>query len=156
MLIVVCGLQGTGKTTVAKKIAVKTKGVLLRTDVIRKEIVKKPTYSEQEEQKVYNKMFSKAKYLLKENRNVVLDATFVMRKYREQAEKISKNTEIKLVEVVCPEKIVKERIEKRTGDASKAKFEHYLKYKEFFDPITEDHITIDTSKNIDKQLKNFF
>jgi len=36
MLIIVCGLPGTGKTSLARKIAEKIYAVLLRTDVVRK------------------------------------------------------------------------------------------------------------------------
>ena len=54
-LIIVCGLQGTGKTTVAKKIAEKINAVILRSDVLRMEILKDPKYTEEEKQKIYDR-----------------------------------------------------------------------------------------------------
>jgi len=154
MLIIVCGLQGTGKTSVAKKIASKIDGILLRTDVIRKEIIKKPTYSEEEKQSVYDEMFSRAKELIEGGKDVILDSTFAKKENRDKAQEITKD--FRIVETICPENIVKERIEKRFEDESEAKFEHYLKYKQFFDSIKEKHSIIDTSKDIDEQLEKFF
>ncbi len=153
MLIIVCGLPGTGKTTVAKKIVTKIGGILLRTDVIRKELIEKPTYSEEEKQTIYSELFLRAKELIKNGKDVILDGTFAKKKNREKAKEISKEQII--VEIICPENIIKERIEKRIGDESEANFIHYLKYKKFFEEITEEHIIIDTSKDINKQLKKF-
>lgn len=158
MLIIVSGLQGTGKTTVAKKITKEIKGVLLRTDVIRRDLFEVPEYIKKiypkdQMQKVYDEMFSQARILLKKNRNVVLDATFLKKENREKAKKISKGHNFEIIEIVCPEKIVEMRMKKRFKGESKAKFEHYLKYKNIFEPIKEKHIIINTSKNIDSQLK---
>lgn len=156
-LIIICGLPGTGKTTLAKKIAAKIGGVLLRTDVVRKELATQK-YTKKERQGVYKEMFNRAKKLLKKDQNVILEATFAERKYRQEAKKIARNLKagLKIVEVVCPQSLVKERMVKRTGDESQAEFKHYLMYKKFFEPIKEKHIVIDTSQDIDKQLQTIF
>lgn len=44
MIIVICGLPGVGKTTLAKEIALLVNAVLLSTDKIRKELLSRPTY----------------------------------------------------------------------------------------------------------------
>lgn len=152
-LLVVCGLPGTGKSTLAKKVADKINGTILRTDVIRREL-EKLDYAEEEKQKVYDEMFGRAKKLLKEGRSVVLDATFDKRKNRQTASNFAQDlrADFKLIEVVCPEKIIKERLMKRKGDASEAKFKHYLEHKKSFQPVKEKHLIIDTSQDIDKQL----
>jgi predicted kinase len=64
MLFVVCGLQGTGKTAVSRLISWKTGAVLLRTDVIRRELFEKPTYSEEEKNRVYEEMFARDQELM--------------------------------------------------------------------------------------------
>ena len=155
MLIIICGLPGTGKTTVAKKIAIKTGGVLLRTDVIRKTIGKE-RYSQKEKQKVYEEMFKRAREFLREGKTVVLDATFAKKKNRKLAQEIAKekNSPFWIIETVCDEKIVKERLSKRVEDESEATFKQYLEHKKFFEPLIERHFIIDTTQNIEKQLKN--
>lgn len=161
MLIIVCGLQGTGKTTVAKKIAERLNAVLLRTDVIRKELTSKPSYTEEEKQKVYNEMFFRARELLKKKRRVVLDATFRKKENRRYAESVAKELSVafKLVVVECSEKITRERIKNRRRDESDARLEDYLRFKSSFDPIKRNHIIVDNSRNleyIDKQLGRHF
>ncbi|MGQ9631192.1 MAG: AAA family ATPase [bacterium] len=161
LLVIVCGLQGVGKTTVAKKIAENINAVLLRTDVIRGELFETPRYTEEEKQKVYEEMFSRARKSLREGRDVVLDATFIKKENRDRARKIAKEekADFKIVEVVCSEDIVKKRIEERFGDESEAKFEHFLKYKNSFGPIIGEHIIIDNSgtfEDIGEQLREHF
>lgn len=156
-MIIVCGLPGTGKTTVAKKIALKIGGILLRTDVIRKEL-KEENYSQKARQGVYDEMFRRARQLLKESQNVVLDATFYSRKWRKIAKNIAKSLKVdfKIIEVVCPQELVRKRMQKRKGDESEAEYKHYLIYKKLFQPVKEKHTTIDTSRGIDRQLSRVF
>lgn len=161
MLIIICGLPGSGKTVVAKRIAEITKAILLRTDVIRKELIKQPTYSEEETEKTYEEMFLRARRLLEENKNVVLEATFAKREWRFKAIKIAEasNADFKIVEVVCSENVIKERINRRTGDESDADFKIHLKYKNLFEPIMENHIVINNSglfEETEKQINQYF
>ena len=161
VLVIVCGLQGVGKTVVAKKLVKKINGVLLRTDVVRKELFKNSEYTEEEKQKVYKEIFNKAKRLLQEGKDVVLDATFAKKELRIRAEEIAKdfNFDFKVVKVLCEESIVKKRIEKRTNDESEARFKHYLEYKKLFEPIEGNYIIIDNSmglQNLDEQINKYF
>lgn len=161
MLIIVCGLQGTGKSTVAQKVAQKTGAALLRTDVIRKELFPTPKYSAEEMEKVYEEMFQRAKNMLTNN-PVILDATFKTKKLREQARQLAMRSKVPhhLVHVTCDESVVKDRITKRENDASDARFEQYLHTKKEFEPIVDEyHIRVDTTRSheeIDQQLKDYF
>lgn len=159
-LTIVCGLQGTGKTTVAKRISEGMDAVLMRTDVLRKEL-KIFKYSEEDKQKVYDEMFSRVQKLLQENKNVVLDATFIKQKNRDRAQQIAEevNAGFKVVEVVCSDNVVKRRIEKRTGDESEAGFKQYLISRKSFETVLGRHITIDNSGTVNetiKQLDKYF
>jgi predicted kinase len=46
--VIICGLPGVGKTTVAKDLAALINAIVLSTDRIRKELILKPTYKKQE------------------------------------------------------------------------------------------------------------
>ncbi len=155
-LIIVCGLSGTGKTTVARLITEKFHAVHLRTDAIRKEIFPKPTYSPEESEFVYQEFFRRAERAIK-TENVVMDATFMLERGRVAARKIAElvRADFFIIETYCPENIVKERIEARKNDESDAQFIHCLDQKKKFEPITEKHIIIDTSQDINEQLKNY-
>lgn len=153
MLITVCGLQGVGKTEVSKYILKRTGGLVLRTDVIRKELIVEPRYTSEEMQRIYEEMFGRAERALMAT-PVILDATFAKRSNREQARAIAEQAkrDFRLVEVVClDDETVRKRLEPMVGDASDAKFAQYLQYKTFFEPIPieEPHIIIDNSGSIE-------
>ena len=60
MLVVVCGLPGVGKTTVAEHASERLDGTLLRTDVVRKELFPDPEYTDAEAAAVYDELFARA------------------------------------------------------------------------------------------------
>jgi predicted kinase len=47
-VLIMCGLPGVGKTTIAKQLALLINGVVLSTDKIRKELFYKPSYGRRE------------------------------------------------------------------------------------------------------------
>ncbi len=160
MLIVVCGLQGSGKSTVAQKIAQRKNALLLRTDVIRKEMFSKPKYTQEEMQAVYQEMFKQARAQLG-NSTIVLDATFKDHKNREDARLLAEslNHPFTLVHTTCDEDVLKERITRRSNDASDARFEQYLQTKAAFEPIHHVHVSIDTTQGydaIEQQITHLF
>lgn len=159
-LILVCGLPGTGKTTVAEAIAKKTKSYLLSTDVMRKEIVEKPEYNKKEKEMVYGLIFSMAERMLQNSKNVVLDGTFYKKELRDKVREIADATKSKfqIVEVVCNDKIIRERLERRRKacSASDADFAVYKKIKKVFEPIREKHSIIDTGKEWKKKVDLLF
>lgn len=154
-LVIVCGLQGSGKTIVAREIAKKINAILLRSDIIRKEMYEEPQYSQEEMHKVIDELLLRGKKILKKNRNVILDATFLKEERRLQAKEIADKLKasFKIVEVVALENIVKERIKGRNHDESDATFETYLQYKKNLEPISEKHITIDNSGTVENTYK---
>lgn len=153
-VILICGLPGTGKTTIAENLGKKINAQVLSTDKIRKEIIPQPTYSSKEKFLVYNVMLVIAKYLNKAGLSCVLDATFSQQKFREQVKKklgISEK-ELHIVECICPEKEVLLRLQKRKDDYSDADLKVYQKMKKIYEPVKSRHITIDTSKDIKENV----
>jgi hypothetical protein len=156
-LILVCGLPGTGKTTVAEELAKKTGSHILSTDIIRKELIRSPEYSDEEKDMVYGMLFSMAEMMLRDGRNVLIDGTFQKESLRKTAGGIASNTksEFRIVEVVCDEAIIRKRLSGRckTCSASDADFAVYLKIKKAFEPVRETHDVIDTGKPWMKQVE---
>lgn len=145
-LVVVCGLPGVGKTTVAERIADHVDGRVRRTDVIRKELFDDPEYTDAETEAVYAELLSRAGEDVAGGDAVVLDATFADDRFRAEAREAAAaaGAAFDLVEVVCDEAVVERRIERRDG-ISDADFEIHRHFKELFDEVEADRVVVDNS-----------
>jgi len=145
-LVVVCGLPGVGKTTVAERIADHLDGEIVRTDVIRKELFDDPTYGDAETEAVYAELIDRARDRVAGGDAVVLDATFADARFRADARRAGERVAdgFALVEVACDERVVERRIERRDG-ISDADFDVHLHFKQRFDRIETDHVVVDNS-----------
>ncbi len=155
LIILICGLPGVGKTTLAKELAPLAKAVVLSTDKIRKELIKKPTYSIKERRMVYEIFLLVAKYLHDSGVNCILDATFNRKRSRSQVKRslgISES-QIHIVECVCPEEVVFSRLRSRKEDYSDADFVVYKKMKKIFEPIRVPHVIVDTRNPPEQNAK---
>ncbi|MFQ5800562.1 MAG: AAA family ATPase [Candidatus Hydrothermarchaeales archaeon] len=158
MLILICGLPATGKSTVARKLARSIGAEVLRTDIVRRELIKSPAYTEEEKGLIYNAVFLIADYLIKNDVNVIIDGTFYRDPLRKQAKKIAKRRGKRffLIEARCPEGIVLSRLAKRKKNLrspSDADLDVYYKIKNLFEPITEEHIIINTDWNLKEAIQ---
>jgi predicted kinase len=143
-----CGLPGVGKTTVAKQIAPLLNAVVLSTDKIRKELFPKPSYARRERKLIYDVLVLVAKYLCNLNINCILDATFSKEKSRQEIRNKlrSCSKEISIIECLCPEDIVIDRLRSRKYDYSDAGLSVYKNMKRIYEPVKDKHVAIDTSK----------
>ncbi|MBN2330661.1 MAG: AAA family ATPase [Candidatus Aenigmarchaeota archaeon] len=158
MLYLVCGLPGTGKTTVAKELSSLTGGIVLRTDEIRKQLLSNPQYTPEEKRLVYDAMLRTAGSMLRAGALVILDATFHLRKEREAAKDMAgkAGSGHVMIEVRCDERTVREHLRKRRvgADESDADFGVYKKIEQEWEPLKGEHHVIDISeKNWRKDLK---
>ncbi|TKX46879.1 kinase [Halorubrum sp. SD690R] len=145
-LVVVCGLPGVGKTTVAERIADHVDGRIRRTDVIRKQLFDDPEYTDAETEAVYAELLARARDDVDAGGAVVLDATFADARFRADAQETAAEAaaEFDLVEVACDEAVVERRIERRDG-ISDADFEIHLHFKKLFDEVASEHVVVDNS-----------
>lgn len=174
ILFVVGGMTGTGKTTFSLRLSLDYNAARISTDEIRKQLagvnkyekhhddINTGLYSPEKTRETYSKVMEKAKNLLKNNENVVLDATFQKESYRDMAEKIAKETDSIYIPLECfaPEKVVKkwleERVKKKT--VSDGRWEVYQSQKDSFEHFTkeENPIKVDMSKKSYKYRMNIF
>lgn len=152
MIILICGYPGVGKTTLANELGPLINAVILSTDKIRKELIDKPNYSEEEKKLIYNILLLIAKYLHNSGINCILDATFNNQKAIEDIKKGLNLTDdqFKIVECICPEELIISRIHNRKMGYSDADVSIYRMIKENYEPIQEKHIIVDTSQSLKK------
>jgi len=170
-LLITCGLPGTGKTGASRRIS-KIKGFpILRTDLIRLEVLKNEDISDEKvasnmskRELVYYEMFRRADALAEKHEGVILDATFVTQKLRRRAAEIAAkhNMTFVILQTHCSEEVSIARILGRT----KGKYESnaltrqaYLNNKKMFEPVDLDdlkkrypnlrivHLTVDTERD---------
>ncbi|ESP88793.1 AAA family ATPase [Candidatus Halobonum tyrrellensis] len=146
-LVVVCGLPGTGKTTVATEVAERVGGRLLRTDVVRKELVSDPAYTDAETERVYRELLDRAGRTLAGGGSAVVDGTFRTADLRGRARETAAaaGADFRLVKVECEEAVVRERIAAREDDESDADFAVHRLLREEFDPVADAGLVVDNS-----------
>jgi len=167
-VLIACGLPGTLKTETTEEVARIEGYPLLRSDLIRLEVLKnedvfdeKVAASMDKRTMVYDEMFRQADETLDENEGVILDATFVTQSLRRQAAAIAAKHDLRFVilQTDCPQEVAIGRILKRTREdyVSNALTEQaYLNNKKKFEPVDMDdlkqsysglgvtHLTVDT------------
>ena len=149
MIIVITGLPGTGKTTIAKALAKEIDAIVFSTDKIRKMIFETPVYNEEDKRRVYNELFFQAEKYLKMGKNVILDGTFYTKALRNRAKEGGALFSQKVYFVYCktPEIFLK-RIDSRKDKFSDADYNVYLGMKKIFEDFEEEIIEIDTSNPV--------
>jgi len=151
-LLIVTGLPGTWKTETCEEVARLTGYPLLRTDLIRLEVLKnedvfdeKVAANMDKRVMVYEEMFRQADEQLEKGRGVVLDATFVTQALRRQAAAIAAKYQrgFVIMQTDCPQEVSIARILRRTREKyeSNALTEQaYLNNKKGFEAIDMDEL----------------
>lgn len=150
-IVAVCGLPGSGKSYFASRLAEATGALYLSSDEIRKELYAIRTYSDEEKADVYRELTARALQAAREN-VVVLDATFYRKDLRDEVGKTIE-TPVRWIEVRADESVVRDRMN-RPRTHSEADFDVYLKIKDAWEPLTDEHLVLQsTNDNIDEMLE---
>jgi len=151
-LLIACGLPGSWKTETTEE-AANIKGYpILRSDLIRLEVLKnedifneKVAANMDKRTMVYDEMFRRADETLKKGDGVILDATFVTQSLRRRAAAIAAkhNLTFVILQTDCPQEVSIRRILKRTKEnyVSNALTEQaYLNNKKRFEEVNLDDL----------------
>lgn len=124
-LLIACGLPGTWKTETTEEVS-KIKGFpILRTDLIRLEVLKDVDIFDEKlasnyeiRKRVYTEMFKRAEDNVLKNDGVILDATFVTQELRRRAARIAaeQNKIFVILQTNCSKDVSINRITSRTKE----------------------------------------
>ncbi len=167
-VVVVGGLMGTGKSTLAERLAEAFGVEVLATDRIRRALLGtsdspaaygEGNYRSGSRRRVYEEMFRQASAPVGDRESVILDGAFLTRSLRRQAcELARRHGAVPLfVECDCPRATARERIESRAAGGrseSEARAELYDRQAQDFEPPGADEpaVRVDTTQEIPRQL----
>jgi len=154
LILVVMGRVGTGKSTIAKRLAGELDWPVFSSDEIRKTLAGIPLtqrtppelrakiYSARMTQQTYRKLLVDGLATLKENRGVILDATFSTRALRkflcDECKKA--NVPFQFVELQVDVNEIKKRLklrDEKTGETSDARLGDFQKLSAGYEPPSE-------------------
>jgi len=151
-LLIACGLPGTWKTETTEE-AARLKGYpLLRSDLIRLEVLKNEDIFDEKvasdmakRTSVYDEMFRQADEALNKNAGVILDATFITQALRRRAAEIAAKHDLTFVilQTDCPQEVAIRRILSRTRENYESNAlteEAYLNNKKRFEAVDLDDL----------------
>jgi aminoglycoside phosphotransferase family enzyme/predicted kinase len=163
--IAICGLSGSGKSTIAVALATELGLELLSSDRIRKELAGVPLwqhshdeyggglYSPAANEATYRELLARADRSLAAGQSVIIDATCQKRRVRESLHRLAASRGVPLYLFVseAPEEVIRKRLAERIrqGTAiSDGRWEIYLRQKEEFEPVLASEgaaVTLDSS-----------
>jgi len=150
--VVLSGLPGTGKSHLAREIARRHPFTVVESDVLRKALVRRPTYSQRESARLFAACHALLERLLLRRIPVLFDATNLKEAHRRPLYDIAERTSARLliVEVRAAEDVVRRRMERRRAaenqlDRSEATLDVYQTMRADAEPIEAPHLTIESN-----------
>lgn len=166
VLILTAGLIGSGKSYQARHMAPQLGAKVIRTDVLRKEMLNlSPAekhhdnfgagiYSDVITRRTYDKSYELAERIIGQGQSVIIDASFRSRDERREAMNLAQKLGVPfyIIECFCPDEVARKRLEKRMLDKnnpSDGRWEILQEQKKYYEEINEvprgSHWRIDTS-----------
>ncbi|MGF1522408.1 MAG: AAA family ATPase [Leptolyngbyaceae cyanobacterium] len=163
-ILLMSGLSGSGKSTVARELSRQLGAIYLRSDAVRKHLAGIPVeqrgddslYTPTMNRKTYDRLIALGTLLASQGYTVILDAKFDRETTRQAAIAQAQSQALPLTIVHCtaPLEILKQRVQARQDDIADATLA--VLAKQTLDPFTTaetDHlVTVDTTQPLSPQL----
>ncbi len=147
------GLPGTGKSYFCNQLAKRLPLVILESDALRKALFPSPSYTQEENSRLFRAIHLLIERLLRKGISLVLDATNLSERHREYLYSIADRLDVKLILVRAesPPEVISERLKGRRGSAdskSDADWAVYQRMRPTVERIRRSHYVVDTSRDI--------
>ena len=156
-LVMLAGLPGTGKSTLARRLAEELPAVMIESDRVRQTLFDPPDYSAEESRRVHMVCHILMGWYLRHYYHVVYDATNLYEYHRQLVYRLAERSGARLVvgDVTASEEVVRQRLAPRPRqqpgphnreDYSDADWDVYVSMRRRAEPIQRGHLTLDTSQ----------
>lgn len=164
MIVLMAGLPGTGKTTLARELAVRTAGRVIGKDEVRHALFlpEEIEYSTRQDDFCLQVMLQLAGELLRRDakRILFLDGRPFSRSYQIDNAlnaAASLHQSWRIIECVCAEEIIKRRLEEQSGlgehRANNRDFQLYLEVKSRFEAIALPKTVVDMGEPLERCIE---
>jgi hypothetical protein len=165
-LMMMSGLSGSGKTTVAKEIARKLGAIHLRSDAVRKHLAgigvnqkgDESLYTPQMSEKTYNRLLELGTRLAAQGFPVILDAKYDRQGLRQRviSQATEQNIPFQILHCDAPMEVLRDRVSGRTGDISDATpdllAQQQAKAEDFTEAEKAHVVSIDTTEDWEGEI----
>ncbi|MEI6411842.1 MAG: AAA family ATPase [Bacteroidota bacterium] len=143
MLILISGLPGSGKTTLARAFSAQINALHLNSDLIRRALGLLGHYASGDKAAVYVTLQERARASLLQGKDVVIDSTFYKESVRGLFRQLAAHCGAALcwVEVRAQEAVIRERLKTPRPD-SEADFAVYEKIRDEAEPLPDPHLLL--------------
>jgi len=163
VLIAMAGLPGTGKSTLARRLAAELGATILDKDSVRAALfdARDIEYSTAQDDFVLSIMLRVAAYLLDRDpaRPIILDGRPFARRYqRDDLDRFARahGAPLRIIACVCSDDTARRRLDHDASSgrhaAGNRDYALYLSIKAGFEPIVEPHIVADTDDDLETCL----
>lgn len=163
-LLVMSGLSGSGKSTVARELSRQLGGIYLRSDAVRKHLGGIPVqqrgdeslYTPEMSHNTYKRLVELGGLLASRGYTIVLDAKFDLESTRQLAiaQAAAHNLPLTIVHCDAPLAVLQQRVQERAGDIADATLA--VLEKQHLEPFTDSETqyvtTVDTTQPLSAQL----
>jgi predicted kinase len=159
VLVVMVGLPGSGKSHLARQIALRHPAAILDSDRLRATLFAPPVHSVREHKRLFPAIHELAGRLLSRNVSVIVDATNLKESNRKPFHDLAKkhNARLVIVRAWAPAKTVRERLSRREttkdpDDQSTATLAVHDRMRQDVERVRGQHVSVNTALSLDDAL----